>query len=111
MIEQSSPAAASIEGVFHFRNPRTAVILGQARGAAMVACIQGGLPLYEYAPRRVKQAVCGSGSAPKEQVARMVAAILHLSRPLPEDESDAAALAICHLHHQTTVAGLGPAPL
>lgn len=111
MAKDVSPDAASIEGIFHARNPKTAVILGQARGAAMVACLQRNLPLYEYAPRRVKQAVCGSGNASKTQIARMVAAVLALSCPLPEDESDAAALAVCHLHHVSTVPGLGPKAL
>lgn len=108
MIEQTRPGAASIEGAFHCKNARTALILGQARGAAIAACAARGLAIYEYSPRKVKQSVCGSGAASKPQVAKMVCSILALAPVPPEDETDALALAICHLHSLTSIPGLEP---
>ncbi|MGQ9660780.1 MAG: crossover junction endodeoxyribonuclease RuvC, partial [Kiritimatiellia bacterium] len=89
---------AAIEGGFYCKNVRTALLLGEARGVAIAACAAHGLPVYEYAPRRVKQAIVGFGAADKVQVRRMVARLLALSREPHEDEGDALALAICHLH-------------
>ena len=111
LIEEATPAGVSIEGVFHFKNSRTAVILGQARGVAIAACAGHALPVYEYSPRRVKQSVCGSGAASKEQVARMVCSMLGLPTTPPDDETDALALAICHLHSLTSISGLEPKPI
>ncbi len=98
MIRETSPDAVAIEGAFYFKNARTAMVLGQARGAAIAACTRHGLKLYEYAPRRVKQAIVGFGGAQKQQVQKMVVTLLNLSDPPPEDASDALALAICHIH-------------
>jgi crossover junction endodeoxyribonuclease RuvC len=108
MIEEARPDAASIEGIFHCRNVRTAVTLGQARGVAIAACAARAVPVFEYSPRRMKQSVCGSGAAPKEQVARMVVKMLNLSGDPGSDEADALALAICHLHSMTSIQALAP---
>ena len=108
LIAEVRPDAASIEGIFHFKSSRTAVVLGQARGAAIAACAGAGVPIYEYSPRKVKQSVCGSGAAHKEQVARMVAAMLGLTQMPPADETDALALAICHVNCLSSVAALAP---
>ena len=108
VIEKTHPDCAVIEGAFFSRNARTAMILGQARGAAIVACAGRGLPVYEYSPRRVKQAIVGSGGAPKEQIGRMIAALLGLAKPPQHDAADALALAVCHLNSRTSVRGLEP---
>lgn len=110
-IERYSPQSVSIEGIFYCRNVRTAVTLGQARGAAITACAAAGIPVFEYPPRRVKLAVCGSGAAQKEQVGRMIMKMLSVEDLLPDDESDALALAICHLNSLTVVQELATKPL
>lgn len=98
MLEHCRPDAAAIEGVFFCKNFKTAVALGQARGAAIAACATAGVPVFEYPPRRVKQAVVGYGSAGKDQVRRMVMAQLHLTEEPHSDAADALAIAICHAH-------------
>jgi len=108
IIDRTEPSAAAIEGVFYCKNVKTALILGEARGAAIAACAAKGLPIYEYAPRRVKQAVVGFGSASKEQVRKMVMTILALETEPQEDAGDALAIAICHLHNRTAHAALMP---
>lgn len=101
LIDDVGPHEAAIEGIFYHKNIKTAVTLGQARGAALAACSFKGVDVFEYSPRHVKQAVVGTGSAHKEQVAQMVKSILGLSELPPDDAADALALAICHLHHRT----------
>lgn len=98
LIEEHRPTCAAIEGAFFSRNAKTAMILGQARGAAMTACARKSIPLYEYSPRSVKQSVVGTGTAQKEQVAKMVARMLGLKEEPQEDAADALAIAICHFH-------------
>jgi crossover junction endodeoxyribonuclease RuvC len=110
-IERFAPQSVSIEGVFHCRNVRTAVTLGQSRGAAITACSVAGIPIFEYSPRRVKLAVCGSGAAQKEQVGRMIMKMLALEDLPPDDESDALALAVCHINSLTSVQALASKPL
>jgi crossover junction endodeoxyribonuclease RuvC len=100
VIAGTQPTAAAIEGTFYCKNVRTAFTLGEARGAALAACAAAGLPVYEYAPRRVKQAVVGYGAAGKEQVRRMVMSLLGLREEPQEDAADALAIAICHLHNE-----------
>ena len=78
---------------------------------AIAACAAHALPIYELAPRRIKQAVVGYGAADKEQVRRMVMTILGLDRVPEEDSSDALAIAIAHLHQRSTVSALAPKPL
>lgn len=98
LIERYHPRAMAVEGIFYHKNPRTAMILGQARGVVLVEGAEAGIPVYEYAPRRVKQAVVGTGTAQKHQVGRMVMSILGLAEQPPEDACDALAIAITHAH-------------
>ncbi|MCA1809815.1 MAG: crossover junction endodeoxyribonuclease RuvC [Kiritimatiellia bacterium] len=98
LIERWRPDVAAVEGVFYCRNAKTALALGQARGVVLAACAAAGLPVFEYAPRRVKQAVVGYGAAEKDQVRRMVMAILKLDEPPADDASDALAIAVCHMY-------------
>ena len=100
VIEQFSPQQSAVEEVFMGRNASAALKLGQARGAAMVACLSNQLPLAEYSARKVKQAVVGHGGADKAQVQHMVKALLSISDNIAEDASDALAVAICHANTQ-----------
>src|SRR5437868_10835152 len=93
------PQEAAMEELFFGKNARTAMTVGQARGVTMLALANGGLPISEYTPKQVKQAVTGYGSAGKEQVGEMVRILLKLQAvPRPDDAADAAAVAICHLN-------------
>ena len=97
MIEQHRPDAVVLEESFVGADARTALSVGQARGAVLVACALGAVPAAEYAPNRVKQAVCGYGHASKEQIQRMVKILLGLPEPpRPHHAADALAVAICH---------------
>ena len=98
LIEQYRPVEASIEEVFVNANVNSALKLGQARGAALVAFAQYVLPVAEYAPRRIKQAVVGYGGADKSQVQHMVKTILCLNKAPALDAADALAVALCHAH-------------
>jgi crossover junction endodeoxyribonuclease RuvC len=98
VLERCHPSAAALEGIFFCKNFKTALALGQARGAAIVACATAGTPIFEYPPRRVKQAVVGYGAAGKDQVRRMVMKILQLEDEPHSDAADALAIAICHAH-------------
>lgn len=102
VIDRCRPEAAAIEGSFFFKNARTAMVLGQARGVVIAACASKGIPVYEYAPKRVKQAVTGYGTAQKDQVAKMVCSMLGISEDLSDDETDALALAICHTNSRSS---------
>jgi len=106
VIGKTSPDVVAIEGVFFFKNAKTAFSLGEARGAAIAACVKHGLPIYEYAPRRVKQAMVGFGGAEKQQVRKMVMKLLGLADEPQEDAGDALAIAICHLHSCTGFSAL-----
>ena len=97
LLDRHRPAAAALEESFVGVDPRTALSVGQARGAVLVACASAGVTCVEYAPARIKQAVCGYGRADKAQVQRMVKATLGLTRePTPTHAADALAVAICH---------------
>jgi crossover junction endodeoxyribonuclease RuvC len=96
VIQVHQPAVAAIEEVFLATNPRSALKLGHARGAAVVAAMQNGLAVYDYSPRAIKQAVVGYGQAAKEQVQHMVQVLLELSGRPSADAADALAVAICH---------------
>ncbi|HZT45835.1 MAG TPA: crossover junction endodeoxyribonuclease RuvC [Gaiellaceae bacterium] len=97
LVAQFDPDAVALEESFVGADARTALSVGQARGAVLVACALAGVECAEYAPARVKQAVCGYGRAEKAQVQRMVQAILGLSAlPSPSHAADALAVAICH---------------
>lgn len=111
LIARHRPQSVAVEGSFYFKNARTAMVLGQARGVAVMTCASRGLPVFEYAPRRIKQAVVGYGNASKEQVRRMVTNLLALPREPQEDAGDALAIAICHLHSATRYAVLNSHPV
>jgi crossover junction endodeoxyribonuclease RuvC len=103
LIRDHEPNEVAVETVFVSRNAASALKLGQARGAAVCAAISMGLPVAEYSPRLVKQAVVGRGGADKVQVQHMVCVLLNLAEPPPEDAADALAVALCHQHTQQTV--------
>ncbi|MBT5078478.1 MAG: crossover junction endodeoxyribonuclease RuvC [Candidatus Marinimicrobia bacterium] len=97
IISIHKPSIFSIEDVFYGKNAKSALRLGQARGAAMVAAASAGLSIHEYSARKIKQAVTGNGNAHKEQVQFMVKATLKMDKlPKPIDASDALATALCH---------------
>ena len=98
VIAEHAPDEFVIEEVFVARNPQSALKLGQARGVAIAAAVNAGLPVSEYAARSVKQAVVGTGSATKAQVQYMVRALLALSAEPGSDAADALAVAICHVN-------------
>jgi len=102
VIARYKPDAAAIEDVFHAKNARSALKLGQARGAAILALSQAELEVFEYPPATVKRSVAGSGRAGKEQVKHMVSALLSLDdENIPEDASDALSVAICHCNRMS----------
>jgi crossover junction endodeoxyribonuclease RuvC len=88
----------AVEGVFTFRNARSALVLGHARGVVLLAVAQAGLPVFEYAPARVKKAVGAGGADGKDAVARMVRTFLNIEEFERADASDALAVALCHLN-------------
>lgn len=98
IITQFNPDSFAIEQVFMAKNADSALKLGQARGAAIVAAVNMGLPVFEYAARQVKQTVVGSGGAEKRQVQCMVRSLLKLARDPQADAADALAVAITHCH-------------
>ncbi len=101
IIGRYSPLEAAVENVFVAHNTKSALILGQARGAAIAACSVQGLPVMAYAPTAVKKTLVGAGRAAKSQVAWMVAHSLGQKNPgWAEDASDALAVALCHLNHR-----------
>jgi len=108
LIQRTSPQAVAIEGIFYCKNVKTAVALGEARGVVISVCASAGLPVFEYSPKKVKQAAVGYGSAGKDQVMRMVTALLKLPSAPAEDACDAMAIAICHLHSNSAHQCLAP---
>ncbi len=99
LIANHVPACVAVEDVFHARNARSALKLGQVRGVALLAAARSGLPVAEYAATEVKKSVVGYGRAEKSQVQQMVALLLGLDAvPAPHDAADALAIAICHAH-------------
>lgn len=99
LIVEWDPDSAAVEELFFSKNARTALAVGHARGVALLALTDAGLPIQEYKPAEVKQAVVGYGNAPKDQVQGMVQLLLGLDEiPRPDDAADALAVAICHFH-------------
>ena len=97
IVDEYSPDVCSVEELFFSSNQKTAIKVGEARGAAVLACANAGLPVYEYTPLQIKQALTGYGRADKRQIQEMVRQILGLERaPRPDDAADAVAAAICH---------------
>jgi crossover junction endodeoxyribonuclease RuvC len=99
LLAECRPDCVAIENLFHAVNARSALKLGHARGVAMLAAVEAGLPVVEYTPAEIKRAVVGYGRAEKHQVQDMVKLLLGLTaRPSPHDAADALAVAICHVH-------------
>jgi crossover junction endodeoxyribonuclease RuvC len=99
LLALHAPDSAAVESLFFQKNVRTAITVGQARGVILLALACVGLPVSEYTPMEIKQAVAGYGGAEKKQVQAMVRAILELPEiPQPDDAADALAVAICHAH-------------
>ncbi len=103
VIDSYGPVTMGIEQVFMARNPDSALKLGQARGAAIVAGIEAGLEVCEYTATQVKQAIAGTGGADKQQVQLMVMHLLKLLQKPQIDASDALAIALCHAHHRQSL--------
>lgn len=104
LIQLHNPECAAVEGIIFVQSHRTAITLGAARGAAILAAAEHGIPVYEYAPRRVKQGVVGRGGAQKNQVAFMVRALLGLTETPADDAADALAIGITHLQAANSAA-------
>jgi crossover junction endodeoxyribonuclease RuvC len=99
VIKDNQPDCCAVEKLFFQKNVKTALKVGQGRGAALIAVAEAGLTIGEYTPLAVKQAVVGYGKADKNQVQQMVKLLLNLDDiPQPDDAADALAVAICHLH-------------
>lgn len=110
LITQFKPDAAAVEELFFGKNVNTALTVGQARGVILLALAQAGLPIFEYKPASVKQAVSGYGGADKRQMQEMVRITLGLSAiPRPDDAADALAVAICHAYSAPALRRLGEA--
>jgi crossover junction endodeoxyribonuclease RuvC len=100
LLAECRPECVAIENLFHAVNVRSALKLGHARGVAMLAAVEAGLPVIEYTPAEIKRAVVGYGRAEKHQVGQMIKLLLGLDAvPAPHDAADALAVAICHLHN------------
>lgn len=100
IIRLHNPQSGAVEKLFFAKNVRTAITVGQARGVALLALAESGIPLFEYTPNEVKQSVTGYGGADKNQVQHMVQALLNMDDiPQPDDAADALAVAVCHLHN------------
>jgi crossover junction endodeoxyribonuclease RuvC len=106
LIRQHGPDCCALESVIYVQSYKTAILLGAARGAAILAAAENGLPVFEYAPTRIKQATVGRGAAGKNQVAFMVRALLGLTETPDADAADALAIALTHVRAQE-VASLG----
>ena len=100
LIRQHQPDSCALESVIYVQSYRTAILLGAARGAAILAAAEKGLPVFEYAPRRIKQATVGRGAAQKSQVAFMVRALFGLTETPEDDAADALAIGLTHLRAQ-----------
>ena len=99
LVQRHQPSSAAVEELFFSRNTRTAMSVGQARGVILLALADAGLPIGEYTPMQVKQAVTGYGGATKAQIQDLIRMLLGLpERPHPDDAADALAIAICHVH-------------
>jgi crossover junction endodeoxyribonuclease RuvC len=96
VVKQHQPTVCVVEGLFYAQNLQTAIVMGEARGAALATVAEAGLETFEIAPRKVKQAVVGYGAAQKSAVAKMVQRLLHLPKPPAPDAADALALALAH---------------
>jgi crossover junction endodeoxyribonuclease RuvC len=100
VLRQHQPTVCVVEGLFYAQNLQTALIMGEARGAALATIAEAGLEIFELAPRKVKQAIVGYGAAQKLAVAKMVQRMLRLAQPPAPDAADALALALAHAQAQ-----------
>ena len=107
VIAEHRPDAVAIEGIFHAKNARSAIVLAHARGVMLLCAARAGLPVFEYAPAAVKRAVGVSGAAEKGSVMRMVCTLLGIEGIERADCSDALAVAFCHLNHSAPVRPAG----
>lgn len=97
IIKQHRPDEIAVEGIIYVQSYQTAISMGAARAAALIAAADHGIPVYEYSPKKIKMAVVGKGTADKSQVAFMVRALLGLAETPPSDAADALAIALAHL--------------
>ena len=103
LLDAHRPDCVAVEDIFYARNVRSALKLGHARGVALLAASQSGLPVVAYSPAEIKRAIVGYGRAEKPQVQEMIRLLLGLeTRPSPHDVADALAVAVCHVHASTT---------
>ena len=99
VLRAARPDCVAIENVFHAKNVRSALVLGHARGVAVLAAVDAGVPVFEYTPAEIKLAIVGHGRAEKSQMQHMVKLLLRLdTAPSPHDAADALAIALCHAH-------------
>lgn len=111
IIALYKPGCAVMEGAFYFKNVHTALMLGSARGVVMAALAENDIGIHEYAPRRIKQSVCGFGNASKDQVAALVSQFLKIHTDnIALDSTDALAMAICHAQTMSVAGGAGVPP-
>ena len=111
LIQAHRPDSVAVESLFHAVNVRSALKLGHARGVAMLAAVEAGVPIVEYTPAEIKRAVVGYGRAEKTQVQQMVKLLLGLPAvPSPHDAADALAVAICHVHSGVVARRGAPVP-
>lgn len=104
IIKKFNPDCVAIESLFYFKNQKTVISVGQARGVSMLAAAHLKIAIFDYSPLQVKQAVTGYGRASKGQIQKMVKNILNLKKiPKPDDAADALAIAICHLNTNKTI--------
>src|SRR4051794_3239130 len=104
LIREHEPDCCALESVIYVQSYKTAIVLGAARGAAILAAAENGLPVFEYAPKRIKQATVGRGAAGKDQVAFMVRVLLGLTETPSADAADALAIGLTHLRMQEAAA-------
>lgn len=107
LMDGHAIGALAVESAFVHKNPHTALALGQARGLPIALAASRAIPVFEYAPARVKKHLTGSGRATKEQVRQMIRILLALDHLPPEDEADAIAVGLAHVREQVTAAGRG----
>ncbi len=107
VIRQYGPTVCAIESTIYVQSFKTAIVLGTARAACLIAAAERGLAIYEYAPKEVKQAAVGRGAAQKEQVAFMIRSMLRLRETPPADAADALAVGIAHFQNSEAGAALG----
>jgi crossover junction endodeoxyribonuclease RuvC len=99
LIDQYKPDHAAVEQLFFNKNVRTALAVGHARGVILLTLAQANVPIFEYTPLEVKQAITGHGRADKRQMPQLITLLLNLDKtPRPDDVADALAIAVCHLH-------------